>query len=92
MLSKLKKRYSFLLLKVGRFDINYPKVAGHRSQVLDIVWNPFNDNEIASCSEDCNIMIWEIPDGGLKENLTQPIRTLQGHSKKASHNCSFNCY
>ena len=68
--------------QVGRFDINYPKVCGHKSLVMDIAWNPFNDNEIASCSEDCTVKLWDIPDGGLKENLAEYKRDMAGHMRK----------
>ena len=68
--------------QVGRVDINHPTVTGHKSQVMDLAWNPFNDNEIASASEDCTIKLWEIPDGGLKEQMTDPSLTLDKHSKK----------
>ena len=70
------------MVQVGRFDINLPKVAGHKSLVLDIMWNPFNDNQIASASEDCKIKIWQIPDGGLSQNMTESVATLEGHQKK----------
>ena len=72
------------LLQVGRFDINYPKVSGHKSGVLDIAWNPFNENEIASCSEDCNVMIWNITDDMLTRDVhaDSAVRTLSGHQKK----------
>lgn len=71
--------------QVGRFDINYPKVCGHKSLVMDIAWNPFNDNEIASCSEDCTVKLWDIPDGGLKENLAEYKRDMAGHMRKVGH-------
>ena len=69
-------------MQVGRFDINYPKVSGHRNPVLDVAWNPFNENQIASCSEDCTVKLWDIPDGGLQENLTAYALDLSGHQKK----------
>lgn len=70
--------------QVGRVDINYPKVTGHKSPVLDVAWNPFNDNIIASASEDCTIMLWEIPDGGLTHNMTaeMALMTLESHQRK----------
>lgn len=52
---------------------------------MDIAWNPFDENVIASGSEDCLIKIWRIPDGGLKENLSDPIVELQGHNRKVGH-------
>ena len=74
----------FFSVQVGRVDINCPKVAGHKNQVLDVAWNPFNDNQIASASEDCCVMLWEIPDGGLTSNMTsdQALLNLEGHQRK----------
>ena len=43
---------------------------------------PFNDNIIASSSEDCTIKIWEIPDGGLTENLNESLVDLEGHQRR----------
>jgi len=51
----------------GKVDPKLPIVAGHKNPVLDIDFNPFNDNLIASASEDCYVKIWGIPEGGLKE-------------------------
>ena len=73
---------SYLSIQVGRFDINYPKVCGHKSLVMDIAWNPFNDNEIASCSEDCTVKLWDIPDGGIKQNLADCKLDMAGHMRK----------
>ena len=57
------------------------QVSGHSRQVLDIKWNPFNDNIIASASEDCTVKLWYIPDGGLgmASDLTEHLVELQGH-------------
>lgn len=66
----------------GKIDPKLPLVAGHKGPVLDIDFNPFNDNLIASVSEDCTVKIWGIPEGGLKETLTEPLQTLNGHRRK----------
>ena len=66
----------------GRIDINTPKVSGHRGPVLDLKWNPFNDNEIASCSEDTTIKVWQIGDHGLYENLNDWVVDLHGHQRR----------
>ncbi len=63
-------------------DLNHPKICGHKGPVLDVQWNPFDDNEIASASEDCTIKIWTIPDGGLTANLEVSKADLKGHGKK----------
>jgi len=59
-----------------------PKITGHKGPVLDIDWNPFNDNLIASASEDCYVKVWGIPEGGLKSNMNDPLQTLSGHKRK----------
>ncbi|XP_016357483.1 coronin-2B-like [Sinocyclocheilus anshuiensis] len=76
---------SFVVIPVtqfGRIDPHYPKVCGHQGNVLDIKWNPFHENIIASCSEDSSVRIWEIPDGGLRRNLTESVLELYGHSRR----------
>lgn len=66
----------------GKVDPKLPLVTGHKAAVLDIDFHPHNDNIIASVSEDCTGKIWVIPEGGLKENLSEPAQTLNGHKRK----------
>ncbi|XP_075063663.1 coronin-2B isoform X1 [Mixophyes fleayi] len=76
---------SFLVIPLhhtGRIEPNYAKVCGHQGTVLDIKWNPFIENIIASCSEDSSVRIWEIPDDGLKGNMTEAVLELYGHSRR----------
>ncbi|KAL7991917.1 hypothetical protein Chor_016173 [Crotalus horridus] len=70
------------LQKTGRIDKSYPTVCGHTGPVLDIDWCPHNDHIIASGSEDCTVMVWQIPEGGLTVPLTEPVVVLEGHSKR----------
>ncbi|XP_076863195.1 coronin-2B isoform X2 [Brachyhypopomus gauderio] len=55
-----------------------------RVQEEDLFWfyHFTRDNIIASCSEDCSVRIWEIPDGGLRRNMTQAQMVLTGHSRR----------
>lgn len=76
---------AFLVLPLkscGRVDINAPLVAGHKGPVLDIAWCPFNDNLIASSSEDTTIKIWQVPDHGLSRTLTEPVVDLVKHQRR----------
>ncbi|GAM20835.1 hypothetical protein SAMD00019534_040100 [Acytostelium subglobosum LB1] len=73
----------------GKTSINTPLFAGHKSAVLDIAFHPFNENLVASVSEDCNVMIWGIPENGPTATITEPLQTLQGHKRKVG-TCSFN--
>ncbi|GLD55307.1 uncharacterized protein AKAME5_000782300 [Lates japonicus] len=76
---------AFLVLplqKTGRIDKVYPTVCGHTGPVLDIDWCPHNDLVIASGSEDCTVMVWQIPENGLENPLSDPVVVLEGHSKR----------
>ncbi|ESO90954.1 hypothetical protein LOTGIDRAFT_122357 [Lottia gigantea] len=79
---------TFLVLptdKPGRIDINQPKVCGHSGAIMDIKWSPFNDDIIASCSDDSSIKLWEIPNGGLHSNLSDWLVDLHGHTRKVTY-------
>jgi len=64
--------------KLGQF----PLVTGHSGEVLDIEFSPFNDNIVASCSDDGYCKVWKIPEGGLTEALNTPVQSLSGHKRK----------
>lgn len=68
----------------GKVPRGYPLIHGHAAAVLDTAWNPFNDNILATGSDDTYIKIWSIPDGGLTESLKEPLQVLSGHSKPVS--------
>ncbi|XP_012673925.1 coronin-1C-A isoform X2 [Clupea harengus] len=70
------------LLKSGRIDKAYPTVCGHTGPVLDIDWCPHNDHVIASGSDDCTVMVWQIPENGLTLPMAEPVVVLEGHSKR----------
>ncbi|XP_049650853.1 coronin-2A isoform X2 [Accipiter gentilis] len=68
--------------QTGKLDPHYPKICGHKGNVLDVKWNPFNDFVIASCSEDASVKIWDIPKHLLTRNITNPKKELLGHVRK----------
>uniref|UniRef100_A0A7I4YHV9 Coronin n=1 Tax=Haemonchus contortus TaxID=6289 RepID=A0A7I4YHV9_HAECO len=70
--------------KVGRIDKDYPFVDAHKAPCLEVAWSPFNDNVIASCSEDTTAKVWLIPERGLMRNLTEPAVELCGHQKRVN--------
>ncbi|KAE9551731.1 hypothetical protein FO519_005064 [Halicephalobus sp. NKZ332] len=70
--------------KVGRIDKDYPFVDAHKAPCLEVVWSPFNDNVIASCSEDTTAKVWLIPDRGLIRTLSDPVVELSGHQKRVN--------
>ncbi|XP_055973044.1 coronin-2A [Sorex fumeus] len=70
------------LQQTGKLNPHYPKVCGHQRNVLDIKWNPFNDFQIASCSEDATVKIWDIPKQMLVRNITNCQKELLCHARR----------
>jgi coronin-1B/1C/6 len=68
----------------GKLPRGYPLVNGHSAPVYDMAWSPFNDNILATGSDDATCKIWSIPDGGLTETIRDPVQTLTGHGKPVS--------
>ncbi len=48
------------LFQVGRIEKDYPLVDAHRGPCLEVSWCTFNDNVIASGSEDCTVKVWHV--------------------------------
>eukprot|EP00708_Paratrimastix_pyriformis_P002603 GAFH01001354.1.p2 GENE.GAFH01001354.1~~GAFH01001354.1.p2 ORF type:complete len:514 (-),score=199.05 GAFH01001354.1:159-1676(-) len=66
----------------GRCNAGLPTVQGNPRPILDIEWNPFNEDLLYTGSEDTNIRLFQIPEEGLKQNLMTPLLTLSGHTRK----------
>lgn len=67
--------------RVGKQPDIVPTICGHTGNVLGIEFNPFNDCQLASGSDDATVKIWTIPEGGLIDKLTVPTYDLIGHGK-----------
>ncbi|KAM6957237.1 coronin-7 [Aplochiton taeniatus] len=50
--------------------------------VADFSWDPFDTHRLAVAGEDAKIRVWQVPEGGLTETLTEPECVLQGHTEK----------
>lgn len=50
--------------------------------VIDLCWDPFNTQRLAVAGDDAKIRVWQVPEGGLTETLTEPEVILQGHTEK----------
>ncbi|XP_074640814.1 coronin-1C-A-like [Tubulanus polymorphus] len=79
---------AFLVLplsKTGRVETHTPQVTGHASAILDLMWCPFNDNLIASASEDSTVRVWHIPDEGIiGSNMKESVACLRYHQRKVT--------
>ncbi|KAJ1657091.1 Coronin-like protein crn1 [Dispira simplex] len=71
----------------GKLPLEYPLFSGHSGPVLDTDFSPFNDNVIASASEDTRAMVWVIPEDlvELEESIDKPAVVLRGHGRKVGH-------
>ncbi|KAK6199261.1 uncharacterized protein RJT21DRAFT_115057 [Scheffersomyces amazonensis] len=81
--------------EVGKAPDTVPLFRGHKGPVLDTAFNPFNKQQIASCSDDGKILLWDIPedfsfhkyldeDDNIKD-ITEPTKILSGHTRKVGH-------
>ena len=81
--------------EVGKAPDTVALVRGHKGPILDTAFNPFNKQQIVSCSDDGKICLWEIPeDFSFHKNLdeednikdiTEPVKVLSGHTRKVGH-------
>ncbi|KAJ5669940.1 coronin-like protein crn1 [Penicillium maclennaniae] len=77
----------------GKLPERIPLFRGHTAVVLDTDWNPFNDDLIASGSDDGKIFLWRVPeDFTVRPDVDAddiqdiaPVGKLSGHSKKVGH-------
>jgi coronin-1B/1C/6 len=59
--------------------------------VLDTDWSPFNDDIIASGSDDGKVFLWQVPDNftlhtdAEEVEDVKPVGKLSGHSRKVGH-------
>ncbi|KAI5299029.1 Coronin-like protein crn1, partial [Ascosphaera pollenicola] len=80
--------------ETGKLPDRIPLFRGHTAVVLDTDWNPFNDDLIASASDDGKVFLWRVPDNFScrppVEDPDQiqdvaPVGRLQGHNRKVGH-------
>ncbi|KAA8916811.1 hypothetical protein TRICI_001047 [Trichomonascus ciferrii] len=85
------------LNEYGKMHETIPLCRGHTGAVLDTDWSPFDDQMVASASDDGTVGIFKIPEDftlkvepaeGEKEPEIKdvlPIKKLKGHAKKVGH-------
>lgn len=76
--------YVIPLANPGRQKMNLPRVAVHKAKVLDFDWSPFISEVLATCGEDAQIKVVQIPEGGLETDIQEAAASLEGHYKKVS--------
>ena len=61
-----------------------PLLRGHKSSVFDLEFSPFKETILATASDDSTCKLWEIPESGLRQNLSQDLITYKGHTRRVS--------
>ena len=67
-----------------KYDIPLIKGYGH---IYDLEFSPFNNIILSSCinySSDNSVLLWEIPENGLKQDLKQELLNYKEHTTKVS--------
>jgi len=57
-------------------------IKGHTGPVVDVKFSPFRANLLATGSDDATVRLWEIPQGGVSEDITVEQQKFTGHTKK----------
>lgn len=57
-------------------------LSAHADFITDFDFSPFDDSVLATCSKDCSIKIWKIPESEYKEAISNPETTLHTQQKR----------
>ena len=61
-----------------------PRFKGHRANILDLEFCPFSSDLLAVSYDDCSVLLYKIPEGGLTEHITKEVQIYQKHQKKVN--------
>jgi WD40 repeat protein len=73
----------FQAQKFERALPDIPLIRGHDSPVQDVQFSPFQADLLATAGgDDAVVKLWQIPEGGLKQDMTAEIQKFSEHSRK----------
>ncbi|CAB4065105.1 CORO7 [Lepeophtheirus salmonis] len=72
----------FEISKSGRIPDGVLPVLINKSNVMDFMWDPFDDNHLVAACDDGYLRHWKIPDSGLKQPINEPDLCFQTHNDK----------
>ena len=61
---------------------NSTSFKNNNGNVLDLEFSPFNNNLLASSNDNNSVLLWNMPEGGLKENITKEFNIYNKHKNK----------
>jgi WD40 repeat protein len=65
-----------------KLEADVPLIKGHAGPVVDFEFSPFNDNLLATASEDGTVKLWVIPEEGITKDVKEWNAELNSNSKK----------
>lgn len=68
--------------KPDRTPSNLPLIRAHDLFVSNVKFSPYRPNLLCTCSDDATIKLWDIPEGGLTEDLTVELQKYSEHTKR----------
>jgi coronin-1B/1C/6 len=69
--------------KPGKRQGGVPMIHAHTARVVDLHFSPFNDNLLATGSEDCSVKVWEVPDDLANGSTHSDAKAqFKGHAKR----------
>lgn len=72
----------------GRVGTDTPFLE-HGSEIVDVAWDPFDAQRLATAGEDAHIRLWDVPLNGLGVNTKECSVDLAGHNRRL-HAIAFN--
>lgn len=59
-----------------------PRFKGHRANILDLEFSPFSSDLLAAAYDDCSVLLYKVPEGGLTEHITKKFKYIKNTKKK----------
>ncbi|GAA5808709.1 hypothetical protein MFLAVUS_002104 [Mucor flavus] len=75
--------------KPGRLPVSLPCVMCG-SEVTNFKFDPFNESILVTVSDDNKIRVWEIPEGGIEQDVAEPKFILEAHGMDKIHLLEFH--
>jgi len=76
-----------MYVQTGRVESDHHRVCGHTAALTDIKWNPFDDQIIASCSEDTKVFLIGVSLAAFT-GVVSPFSGLVPHRRQTEHSRS----
>lgn len=74
----------FPMTDVGRHTTQKPRITGHAGPVTDLDFNPFNQEVIATTSQDCGVRVFKFPEEGIPAEGLNTAEFEGKHGGKAT--------